>query len=123
MAGAVFRGMEPWALDAGIIECEATALGLVDLHNDSEVAEVVLVPGSTVQLRFRHGVEGRAFALVFSGVSGFRATELEHHPNDARLFHELSHVPVEGAGVSEFEIVLAALCLVFRAGGVEFRTG
>ncbi|WP_143532351.1 hypothetical protein [Saccharothrix sp. ALI-22-I] len=110
--------MRPWALDAGIIECTGTALGVVDLHNDADVLEVVITTGRTVRLRFSHTAGGRAFALVFTGVSRFHAARLDHHPDDAALFHDLSHVPVEGG--SDCEITLAALRLELRAAGVEF---
>ncbi|MCC8243417.1 hypothetical protein [Saccharothrix luteola] len=118
MSGAVFRGMRPWALDAGIVECEGTALGVVDLHNEADVIEVVITTGGAVRLRFSHTTSGRAFAVVFTGVSRFEATGLDHHPDDAALFHDLSHVPVEGG--SDCEITLAALRLELRAAGVEF---
>lgn len=122
MSGAVFRGMVPWGLDAGIIECEGTALGLVDLHNNADVSDVGIRPGPsglTVELVFSLD-DDRGCRLVFSGVSDLRITRLDHHPNDARLFHDLSHVPVDGAGVSDFEITLAALQVDLRAAEVEF---
>ncbi|MEV1117805.1 hypothetical protein AB0I91_22265 [Actinosynnema sp. NPDC049800] len=118
MSGAVFRGMRPWALDAGIVECEGTALGVVDLHNEADVVEVVITTDGTVRLRFSHPMSGRAFELAFTGVSRIEATRLDHHPDDAALFHDLSHVPVEGG--SDCEITLAALRLELRAAGVEF---
>ena len=123
MSGAVFRGMEPWGLDAGIIECEGTALGLVDLHNEAGVTGVRIGPapsGLTVELVF--SLEGgRGCRLSFSGVTDLRVTRLDHHPDDADLFHDLSHVPVEGA--SDFGITLAALQVDLRAAGVEFTAG
>ncbi|MFD7657133.1 hypothetical protein ACFV4N_24425 [Actinosynnema sp. NPDC059797] len=125
MSGAVFRGMEPWKLDGGIIECEGTPLGLVDLHNDADVLGVEVRPSSSglaVELAFSLSGD-RACRLTFSGVSGLRITQLDHHPNDADLFHEVSHVPIEGAGVSDFEIVLAAAEVDFRAAEVEFTAG
>ncbi|ONI87715.1 hypothetical protein ALI22I_21190 [Saccharothrix sp. ALI-22-I] len=91
---------------------------MVDLHNDADVLEVVITTGRTVRLRFSHTAGGRAFALVFTGVSRFHAARLDHHPDDAALFHDLSHVPVEGG--SDCEITLAALRLELRAAGVEF---
>jgi hypothetical protein len=123
MAGATFHGMSPWESDAGIVECEGTELGLVDLHNECDFLEVRVTPGSgadlLVRLMFRHQPTAGNFGLSFTAVSDFRAEQLDYHRNDALLFHDASHVP-NSSGSSTFEIVVAALQMNFQASKVEF---
>lgn len=122
MAGATFHGMSPWGSDAGLIECDSTELGLVDLHNECDFLEVQVTPGSDadllVRLMFRYQPTARNFGLSFAAVSGFSVAQLDYHSSDALLFHDLSHVPSFGS--SDLEVVLASMRLEFRTSKVEF---
>lgn len=124
MSGATFHGMSPWKTDAGIVECDDTELGLVDLHNVCDVQDMRVAPSAggslSVRLTFRHGPTAREFALSFDAVSGFSATQLDYHPDDVRLFHDLSHVS-NGSGRSTLEIVLAPVRLEFQTSKVRFE--
>lgn len=124
MAGATFHGMDPWKLDAGIIECYGTGLGFVDLHNECDFLGVQVVPGPDadllLRLMFRQLSTGSEFVLSFAAVAGLRIEQLEYHSSDASLFHDASHVP-DGSGWSAFEIELASMRMEFRASRVEFR--
>lgn len=123
MAGAKFHGMSAWRSDAGIIECDGTELGLVDLHNECDFLEVQVTAGSDadllVRLIFRHQSMVRNFGLSFDAVSGFRVAQLDYHRDDALLFHDVGHVP-SSSGSSTFEIVAAPLRMDFQASRVEF---
>ncbi|MET9227105.1 hypothetical protein [Lentzea sp. NPDC003310] len=123
MTGATFHGMRAWRLDGGIIDCEDTALGYVDLHNECDFLELRVVAGENVSVRllFRHLPTGRAFELSFAAVSGLEVEQLDNVPEDAHLFHDLSHVPEDT--LSAIEVELAAARLVFRCARVEFVEG
>lgn len=124
MAGATFHGMDPWKLDAGLIECDGTELGCVDLHNVCDFLGVQVVPGPDadllLRLMFRLLPTASEFTLSFAAVAGLRIEQLEYHSSDASLFHDASHVP-DGSGWSAFEIELASMRMEFRASRVEFR--
>lgn len=123
MAGATFHGMRPWGCDAGIIECDGTELGSVDLHNECDFLELHVTPGSDadllVRLMFRRQSTVRKFELSFASVSGFSVSQLDYYSLDALIFHDLNHVPI-GSGSSTIEIFLASMRLEFRASKVEF---
>jgi hypothetical protein len=113
--------MSPWRSDGGIIECEGTELGLVDLHNECDFLQLRVMPAAQLQvlLMFRHLPTGKDFGLSFADVSGFSAEQLDYHSSDALLFHDAGHVP-DGSGSSAVEMELAAVRLEFRACEVRF---
>jgi hypothetical protein len=122
MAGATFRGMNPWRPDGGIIDCEDTELGHVDLHNECDFLELSVTPARNaellVHLLFRHLPTGRGVTLSFGGVSDLEVAQLDHVPEDAHLLHDISHVPDDTLSVVEVE--LASMRLGFRTSRVDF---
>ncbi len=116
-----FHGMDPWPVDAGMIECTGTAIGDVDLHNDCDILRVrvdVMPKAFTIELR--HLPTGARARLRFLDADIVRIDRAEPTP-DEDVLHGIDHYPDPHTGRSTFEVDLGTVLAILRATRVAFE--
>lgn len=120
---AQFEGLAPWPIDSGIIECEATQLGTVDLHNSCDVLRLAVdfSPDSlSLWLHFQTIETTEKFALMFGDVDQIAVVPHESSEGDGQVFHGIDHYLTGPADPACFEIDLDFLSIKFRSCSVRF---
>lgn len=120
---AEFQGLKPWSVDSGIIECESTPLGFVDLHNCCDVRGLTLDTmrdSMTIHLVFTLIETGQSFSLTFSRVSQIQVAPSEFPVGDGQLINGIDYYDTGSSEPPMFEIDLDPIGIKFRATGVAF---